>query len=134
MGPTRSLYFVVGRHHCLCKHRAEEPSVLTWSTQERVSGSLPHGMQAGTHSCPHPPPFSWASSCKLFPCSRGGSSTHKGEPKDLTQFPPYCVKIEQQIHWFSSTKQAALPAMAVPAHLARESQSSAVAGCEEDMG
>lgn len=79
------------------------------------------------------PPAPQASSCKLFPCSRGGSSAHKGEPV-LPQFPPQCVKIEQQIRWFSSTKQAALPAMAVPALPARESQPSAVAGCEEDTG
>lgn len=80
------------------------------------------------------PSSSQDSSCKLFPCSRGGSCALKREPKHLLWFPPQRMKIEQQIHWFSSTKQAALVAMAVPALPARESQPSAVAGCEEDMG
>jgi len=90
-------------HHCLCNHHAAEPRVLMWFMQESERVSAPQ--HASWHSqLPSPPPAPSASSCKLFPCSRGGSSTRKGEP-DLPQFLPQCVKTEQQIRWFSSKKK-----------------------------
>lgn len=129
---------LVLRHHCLCNHHVEEPSALSWSTQEKVKRSLPHGMQAGTHShslihshwlihspLPRLDPASFSLAAEV------DHKAHKGKP-DLPWFPPQCAKAKHRIHWFSSINQAALPGMAVPALTASESQPLAAPSCEED--